>query len=141
MVENWVRLADSIGFPRSYAQIYGFLFISSKPVSAQDCVDMLKISRSSAGQGLKVLRDLGAIRATFDLGARREEFVIEPDLGVLIKAVLDGKLLPAFEEFFNSIESLESELDPRKHQFQLRRIEKLHRWKGKLGSARKWLFV
>lgn len=141
MIEQWVRLADAVGFPRSYAQIYGFLFVSNKPVNAQDCVEALKISRSSAGQGLKVLRDLGAIRSNFELGGRAETFSIEPDLGVLVKSVLDGKLLPAFDTFFGEMGRLESQLNPSKDGFQINRIQKLNRWRSKLGKARKWLFL
>ncbi len=139
MVEHWVQLADALGFPKSLAQIYGLIFTSKDPVSAQECVDVLRISRSSAGQGLKALRDLGAIRAGFELGARREAFIIEPDIGVMIQSMLNGRLVPAFDTFSAQIDSIQQSLDPEKDLFLISRIEKLHRWRSKLGRLKKWL--
>ncbi|NBB79751.1 MAG: hypothetical protein GVY36_09940, partial [Verrucomicrobia bacterium] len=110
MLAEWVRLADSIGFPRSYAQIYGYLFLSQSPVTAQDCVEKLRISRSSAGQGLKFLRDLGAIRPHFELGSRAEAFIVEPDLGIMLRSMVEGRIMPAFDHFFDSMAKLEKDL-------------------------------
>jgi len=140
IVAEWVQLADSVGLPRSYAQIYGFLFISRRPITAQDCVEQLRISRSSAGQGLKALRELGAIKPHFELGSRAEAFTIEPDLGILIKSVLDGKVLPAFQTFFERMDELSKTLNDKTDQFEVKRIRKLGRWHSKLLSARRWLF-
>lgn len=139
LVENWVQLADSLGLPKSLAQIYGFVFASRKPVTAQDCVDALKISRSSAGQGLKTLKELGAVKPAFELGARRDAFTIEPDLGVLIRGIMDGKLMPAFDGFFGRLEQMQKGLTPEQHKFYLGRIQKLQRWGTKLNRTRKWL--
>jgi hypothetical protein len=127
----WVELADRLGVSRSLGQLYGLLFMANRPLSAQDCVDQLLISRSSAGQGLKVLKELGAIKPVFKVGDRSEHFVIEPDLGVLITKVLEGRLVPAFGAFFQAMrvgfqsgEGLPKE-----------RLEKLFRWEHKLGEA------
>ena len=138
-IESWMQLADSLGLPKSLAQMYALIFSSKQPVSAQDCVDALKISRSSAGQGLKSLREMGAIRPALELGARREAFAIEPDLGVLIRSVVRNKIAPAFDTFFSQIEPLEKALDPQKNGFFVHRLQKLQRWKGKLQHAQKWL--
>lgn len=136
LIETCVRLADNLGIPKSLAQVYALAFVSSQPISAQDCVDCLKISRSSAGQALKTLKDVGAIRAEFQLGARRECFVIEPDLGNLIRGILEGRLFPAFEAFFSQLDTIEGKADSRDEQFIRDRIGKLRRWSGKIQDAR-----
>jgi len=141
MVKTWVELADALGLPKSLAQIYGLIFTSKKPVSAQDCVDALKISRSSAGQGLKALRDIGAIRSAFKLGARREAFVIEPDLGLVMHGMTMGRIAPAFDAFFAQTDLIEQSLHPQKDQFLMSRIQKLHRWRIKLGGIKEWLLA
>lgn len=136
LIENFVRLADGLGIPRSLAQIYALAFVSSDPITAQDCVDCLRISRSSAGQGLKSLKEIGAIRTDFQLGARREAFRIEPDLGKLIQGILEGRLFPAFEEFFSRLDTVEESAASRREKFILQRIEKLRRWSSKVQEAR-----
>ena len=130
-LQPWVELADRLGVPRSLGQLYGLLFISDTPLSAQDCAYQLYISRSSAGQGLKQLKELGAIRADFRLGDRAERFVIEPDLGIFVSRILEGRLLPAFTDFFKAFHKNEG--------FNLQisdaRKDKLLRWEDKIGSA------
>lgn len=138
MIEHWVELGDAFGVPKSLAQIYGLIFTSKQPISAQDCVDALKISRSSAGQGLKALRDIGAIRSAFELGARREAFVIESDLGVVIQGIFRGRIIPAFDLFFAQVASIEDTVKPH-DGFLVSRVQKLHRWRTKLGRIQKWL--
>jgi len=141
MIEQWVVLAESLGVPRSYGQIYGLCFISNKPVSAQDCVDALCISRSSAGQGLRFLREVGAIRSNFKLGSRVETYLIEPDLGQLVASVVRGKLAPAFDQFFKSMDFLQTDVEQRaqKNELLVSRFQKLKRWKSKLNEAQQWL--
>ena len=136
LLAEWVRLADSLGLPRSYAQIYGFVFQSRRPVTAQDCTDQLKISRSSAGQGLKILRDLGAIRPHFELGSRAEAFTVEPDLGIMLRSMVESRLLPAFDQFFDAVARLEQDMDPKKDVYERTRIAKLLRWRVKLDQLR-----
>jgi len=130
MIESWVKLADSLGIARSLAQLYGLVYISPKPLTAQQCADLLKISRSSAGQGLRALKDLGAVRSTMELGERSEQYVLEPDLGVVINNVLSRKIVPAFEDFLGEMSQLSEErkLD----KFTQSRLEKLARWERKL---------
>lgn len=140
MIQQWVALADSLGVPRSYAQIYGLCFVLKDPVSAQDCVSLLKISRSSAGQGLRFLRDVGAIRSCFVLGSRVESFTIEPDLGLFIKSLLRARVAPAFTSFFTEMETLgDSAQGSGNGAFLVSRFDKLQRWKSKLSEAQRWL--
>ncbi|MCH8474835.1 MAG: transcriptional regulator [Opitutales bacterium] len=136
-IAAWVMLAETLGIPRSYAQIYGLCFISPRPVTAVDCVEKLKMSRSSVGQGLKVLRELGAIRSQFALGSRSESFAIEPDLGVLLQSVLGGKIVPAFQQFFEKMETVAGNQSNDLEGIPIARVEKLRRWRKKLSRLEK----
>ena len=51
-----------LGLPRSIGEIYGLLFISQSPMSLDDLVQRLDISKGSASQGLRMLKSLGAVR-------------------------------------------------------------------------------
>jgi DNA-binding transcriptional regulator GbsR (MarR family) len=136
----WVELADSIGVPRSIGQLYGVLFMAGRSMSAQECADDLKISRSSAGQGLKVLKEYGAIKSVFELGDRSERYAIEQDLGILIQSVLRGKLAPAFGAFFSKMNAIGDSIEgSESSDVLLSRIRKLERWQGKFFDAQKWL--
>jgi DNA-binding transcriptional regulator GbsR (MarR family) len=78
MVEFFVEAADLLGVPKSVAAIYGTCFASATPLSFSDIEQRLDISKGSISQGLRVLRDMGALRAVGKPDDRRETF--EPDL-------------------------------------------------------------
>ena len=63
VIAHFVDLSRALGQPRSYAELYGLLFISPRPLPMDDLVARLNISKGSASQGLKFLRDIGAVRA------------------------------------------------------------------------------
>ncbi|NJR43396.1 MAG: hypothetical protein HC767_12780 [Akkermansiaceae bacterium] len=62
VVEFFVDGVRVLGLPRSIGEIYGLLFISQAPLSLDDLVQRLKISKGSASQGLRMLKGLGAVR-------------------------------------------------------------------------------
>ena len=63
VIQLFVQFSRALGQPRSIAEIYGMLFVSHVPLSLDDLVERLRLSRGSASQGLKYLRELGAVRA------------------------------------------------------------------------------
>ena len=63
VIQLFVQFSRALGQPCSIAEIYGMLFVSYEPLSLDDLVERLRLSRGSASQGLKYLRELGAVRA------------------------------------------------------------------------------
>jgi len=50
-----------LGLPKSVGEIYGLLFMSKTPLSLDDLVERLNVSKGTGSQGLKILRTLGAV--------------------------------------------------------------------------------
>nr|MCU0750087.1 hypothetical protein [Akkermansiaceae bacterium] len=72
VVDVFVDGVRVLGLPRSIGEIYGLLFISPSPLSLDDLVHRLQISKGSASQGLRMLKSLGAVReAESNGGAER----------------------------------------------------------------------
>jgi len=64
VVEFFLEAADLLGVPKSVAAIYGIIFASPQPLSFADIEQRLAISKGSVSQGLRVLREVGAISVT-----------------------------------------------------------------------------
>ncbi len=77
-VDFFVEAADLLGVPKSVAAIYGLVFASPVPLSFADIEARLDISKGSISQGLRVLRELGALKEVSTAEDRAELF--EPDL-------------------------------------------------------------
>lgn len=62
VVDFFVSAADLLGVPKSVASIYGIVFASPVPLSFAEIEARLDISKGSVSQGLRVLREVGAIK-------------------------------------------------------------------------------
>ncbi len=62
VVSFFVDAADMLGVPKSVAAIYGICFASPEPLSFSDINDRLDISSGSISQGLRVLKEVGALK-------------------------------------------------------------------------------
>lgn len=78
LVGFFVEAAELLGAPKSVAAIYGICFASEQPLCFAEIQARLNISAGSLSQGLRVLRDVGALKVVEMRHDRREFF--EPDL-------------------------------------------------------------
>ena len=78
MVDFFVDAAALFGAPKSVAAIYGVIFASPQPLSFAEIESRLNISKGSVSQGLRVLREVAAVKEVSSDADRAERF--EPDL-------------------------------------------------------------
>ncbi len=78
VISFFVDAADILGVPKSVAAIYGICFASPEPLTFAEIEARLDISKGSVSQGLKLLKEVGAIRPFADESARLERY--EPDI-------------------------------------------------------------
>ena len=131
VISFWVQVAVFLGFSRSTGEIFGLIFVSEAPLSADDVVGRLGMSRSGAGQGLKTLQDIGAIKPAHQMASRKEHYQMQTDLGVLIKLLLNGRLLPKLEELSQQHAALDAAARAQGAAHLVQRFDKLERWRGK----------
>jgi DNA-binding transcriptional regulator GbsR (MarR family) len=62
VIEFFLESATLLGIPKSVAAIYGICFASPEPLSFSDINDRLNISSGSISQGLRVLKEVGALK-------------------------------------------------------------------------------
>ena len=86
MIEACGRLCQVFGLPRSIGQIYGLLYLAPDPLSLDDIVALLGISKASVSTGTRQLAAWGGIRQTWIPGERRDHFQAEAELGALLRS-------------------------------------------------------
>jgi len=82
-VQSWGALGSQWGINKTMAQIHAFLMVSAEPVSMEDIMESLKISRGNASMNLRALMDWGIVYKEYKSGERREFFTAEKDLDEL----------------------------------------------------------
>ncbi len=123
-----------LGLPKSIGEIYGLLFISRVPLSLDDLVQRLNISKGSASQGLKLLKNLGAVReADGNGGAERRTYYhpaveLKPLVGGFIREQIRPHLDSGRSKIQKLSETAKSVEDPEERVFLSDRVERLEQW-------------
>lgn len=88
----FTEAAELLGVPRSVAAIYAVVFASPVPVSFAGIVARSGVSKGSVSQGLRTLREIGALKEV-SLPADKAE-LFEPDLEMrkLIARYIESRL-------------------------------------------------
>ena len=94
IIDFFVQLSRLLGQPRSLAEIYGLLFISGRPLAMDDLIERLQLSKGSASQGLKFLRNIGAVRTVYVAGERRVHYEAVAELRNLVTRFLRDQIVP-----------------------------------------------
>ena len=134
MVAFFVDAAELLGVPKSVAAIYGIVFASPEPLSFSEIEERLVVSKGSVSQGLRVLREVGAIKeasvsevsasnsesqtSNSDLQSPksvraykgRDRFVPDMELRKLVKHFLETRLQSQLESGSGRLEQLEANI-------------------------------
>ena len=94
VIEHFAEISRALGQPRSLAEIYGLLFISPRPLAMDELIARLQISQGSVSQGLKFLRDIGAVRPVAVAEDRRVHYEAVAELRRLAGRFLRDQLAP-----------------------------------------------
>ena len=111
IIDLFLNAAQSFGLPKSVGQIYGLLFCRDESLSMDDIMELLSISKGSASQGLRALRQLGAVNSVFARDDRKERFVAEIRLRKLVSGFLREQGEPHLEKGLARLENLRDLLD------------------------------
>lgn len=74
---HWGEMGGQWGVNRSVAQIHALLYLSDRPLTAEEIADKLTIARSNVSNSLKELMAWKLIRRVPILGDRRDHFEVD----------------------------------------------------------------
>ena len=79
-IDAWGTFGSAWGINRSMAQVHALLLIAHEPLSTEDVMDQLNISRGNANMNLRALIDWSLVRRVMKSGERKEFFEAEKDV-------------------------------------------------------------
>ncbi len=86
-IQTWGSLGTLWGINKAMAQIHALLLISPEPLSVEDVMGELHISRGNTSMNLRQLIDMGIVYKTSKVGERKEYFGTEKDVNELAKQI------------------------------------------------------
>lgn len=79
-IQAWGLLGAQWGINRTMAQIHALLLIAPEPMSAEEIMEALDISRGNANMNVRELMNWGIVEKILVPGERKEFFVAEKDI-------------------------------------------------------------
>ena len=86
-ISTWGSLGTLWGINKAMAQIHALLWISPEPLSMEDIMEELHISRGNTSMNLRQLMDWGIVFKESKPGERKEYFASEKDVQELARQV------------------------------------------------------
>src|SRR4051812_36746896 len=90
-VLRWGDMGGQWGVNRSVAQIHALLYLSDRPLTAENIADTLGMARSNVSNSLKELAGWKLIRRVPLFGDRRDHFEAETDLWEMVTRIAQGR--------------------------------------------------
>ncbi|KMQ64552.1 transcriptional regulator [Chryseobacterium angstadtii] len=107
-IQTWGTFATNWGINRTMAQVHALLLASGKPLSTDEVMKQLEISRGNANMNLRALIDWGIVRKEFIKGDRKEYFVAEKDVWYLFKQITKERRKREIEPVISFLEELKN---------------------------------
>ncbi|MEZ5008797.1 MAG: transcriptional regulator [Chitinophagales bacterium] len=108
-IQAWGRLGTSWGINKAMAQIHALLLIAPDPLSTDEIMEALQISRGNANMNLRALMDWGIVYKIYVRGERKEYFASEKDVYALARQVAQERRKREIEpiiKLFNDVENV-----------------------------------
>lgn len=141
-IEMFINFLRLLGWPKSVGEIYGLLFVSAKPLAMDEIMARTGMSLGAASQGLKLLREFGAVRTVYVPGARKDHYVASGELSRFATSYLEEKLLPRLrtaQERIQRMEKMMQSLPEAEGQLPTERLDRLKYWLDKGQKVVPWL--
>ena len=133
---HWGEMGSHWGVNRSVSQVHALLYLSDRPLHAEEICDTLGLARSNVSTALKELQSYAIVRRQHVAGDRRDHFVAEADLWeMLMRIVVERKkreIDPTLLVLADLSAQLEGRTDVPVHVRE--RIQKMHDFMGNLAG-------
>ncbi len=110
-VLKWGDMGGEWGVNRSVSQIHALLYLSSKPLTAEDIADQLGMARSNVSNSLKELLIWGLIARVPVRGDRRDHYEAECDIWEIMTRIAIGRKAREIDPVIATLRSCLEEAD------------------------------
>src|SRR5215212_2453822 len=94
---HWGEMGTRWGINRTVAQIHALLYLSPRPLHAEEIAETLSVARSNVSNSLRELQGWGIVRVAHVMGDRRDHFESLKDVWELFRVVLEERKRREFD--------------------------------------------
>lgn len=105
-IQAWGTLGSKWGINRTMAQLHALLMVSPDPLSAEDMMHELNISRGNVNMNIRDLMDWGLVEKIHKPGDRKEYFWAEKDVWRVTRQVAKERKKRELEPIIKVLEQI-----------------------------------
>src|ERR1700687_3017230 len=124
---HWGEMGTRWGINRTIAQVHALLFLSPRPVPADEIASTLSVARSNVSTSLRELQGWGIVRVVHVLGNRRDHFESIKDVWEIFRIVSEERkrreIDPTLRVLAECVQ--EVKVDPRGDAYTRERLERM----------------
>ncbi|APZ46275.1 transcriptional regulator [Polaribacter reichenbachii] len=121
-IHTWGSLATSWGVNKTMAQVHALLLVSTKPLSAEDIMETLQISRGNVNMNVRALIDWGIVQKELVIGERKEFFVATKDIWELFKQITKERKRREVEPVLKVLAELQEIKDDSEEAMEFKKV-------------------
>jgi len=106
-IQTWARLGGEWGINRTMAQVHALLLATEKPLSTDDVMEELSISRGNANINLRELMNWNLVYRETIAGERKEYFKAEKDIWEVAKRIARERKKREIEPLLRELAQME----------------------------------
>ena len=133
-VTHWGEMGTRWGINRTVAQIHALLYISEKPLNADDLVECLGVARSNVSMSLKELTGWGLVTLVHLPGDRRDHFTTPADVWELFRVIIAERKRREFDPTLQVMSGLVAAGGEESPEVR-RRLKELHAFMGSIAEV------
>ncbi|MGV3773138.1 MAG: GbsR/MarR family transcriptional regulator [Verrucomicrobiales bacterium] len=113
---HWGEMGTKWGINRTVAQVHALLYISPKPLAADELTETLSVARSNISTSLRELQSWGIVKMVHVMGDRRDHFESQKDVWEMFRIVLDERKKREIDPTLEMIQECLAELETGKNK-------------------------
>ena len=106
-ISSWGAFGTHWGINRTMAQIHALLLVSPDPLTQDDIMEELHISRGNTNMNIRELINWGLVERVILPGERKEYFTAEKDIWKVVKQIVKERKKRELEPMMQLLDKLE----------------------------------
>lgn len=107
-ISNWGAYGTHWGINRTMAQIHALLMVSPDPITQDEMMEELNISRGNVNMNIRELINWGLVERVIVPGERKEYFVAEKDIWKVVRLIVKERKKRELEPMLQLLDKLEA---------------------------------
>ncbi len=102
-IQGLSRISYFWGFPKAMGAIFGAIYLSPDPITLDELVEQIGISKGTASTNVRNLERLGMIHKQYKVGDRKDFYIAETDFWRIVKGILKEREKNEFDLALRSV--------------------------------------